>query len=245
MARIFKERTRIDRSSVVRFFDERAAKVDQVGALSAVLYQDKNPELARRRDETERALLLPKLRLDRDARVLDLGCGTGRWAEAILPHCGRYLGIDVSPGLVEVARARCAKHPHGAFRVGSVDALVLPDADAADFSHILCCGVLVYLNDDELLKTFGHITKLAATAARFVLREPVGISERLTIKEHFSEDMDQHYNAIYRTERELLEMAAPTLFVAGFTLVDSGDVYTDSTLNNRTETRQRWFLFSR
>src|ERR687884_217428 len=43
-----------------------------------------------------------------DARVLDVGCGTGRMAEALLELVprGRVLGIDASPDMVALARER-------------------------------------------------------------------------------------------------------------------------------------------
>ena len=37
--------------------------------------------------------------------VLDLGCGTGRWSMFMPEHCN-YVGIDISPRLIEVAKER-------------------------------------------------------------------------------------------------------------------------------------------
>ena len=93
--------------------------------------------------------------------------------------------------------------------------------------------------------TLNRIALVAAQKARIILREPVGIKNRLTLKEYFSEDMDQKYNAIYRTEMELLNMFDATIESVGFRLIDSGDVYQETELNNRAETKQRWFIFER
>jgi hypothetical protein len=78
-----------------------------------------------------------------------------------------------------------------------------------------------------------------------LIREPVAIEKRLTLQEHFSADMDQQYNAIYRTESELLAMFGTTMGAAGFRLIKSADVYAEPELNNRVETKQRWFLWER
>jgi SAM-dependent methyltransferase len=43
---------------------------------------------------------------DRD--VLDLGCGIGRVAAALAPHCRSVLGVDISPGMIAEARRRHA-----------------------------------------------------------------------------------------------------------------------------------------
>jgi hypothetical protein len=68
---------------------------------------------------------------------------------------------------------------------------------------------------------------------------------RLTIKEYFSSDLDQNYNAIYRTEEELLAMFDETLGCIGFHLIDSGYVYDNPGLNNREDTIQKWYFFER
>ena len=96
------EKPAIDKSAVFDFFEKRAEKVEALGPTRAVIYQDKSPDLADRRDAAEKALLYPKIELGTDDVVLDAGCGTGRWAELIIPACDFYNGIDVSPGLIQV-----------------------------------------------------------------------------------------------------------------------------------------------
>jgi ubiquinone/menaquinone biosynthesis C-methylase UbiE len=39
-------------------------------------------------------------------RVLDVGCGTGRWSKALAERGSRVWGIDASPEMVELARGR-------------------------------------------------------------------------------------------------------------------------------------------
>jgi magnesium-protoporphyrin O-methyltransferase len=47
------------------------------------------------------------------ARILDAGCGPGSFALRLAERGADVVGIDVSPALVEVARARAAGHPAG------------------------------------------------------------------------------------------------------------------------------------
>ncbi len=62
--------------------------------------------------------------------ILEVGCGTGRTHEALMrrlvlrPH--GYLGLDVTPAMVERARAR---YPHADFRTGHL--LAPPFSDAS------------------------------------------------------------------------------------------------------------------
>lgn len=49
-----------------------------------------------------------------NARVLEIGCGNGRDARAILRNTPYYTGIDTSPEMIELARE---KVPHGTFEL--------------------------------------------------------------------------------------------------------------------------------
>ncbi|MDF0729875.1 class I SAM-dependent methyltransferase [Pseudomonas entomophila] len=250
MARIYTKpgdkKPRLDKQSILDFFEKRAQKAADLGPTRAVIYQDKSLDLAERRDQAEKALLLPKLKLKGDSRVLDAGCGTGRWAEVVIPRCSSYVGVDVSPGLVEVAKQRFSTAPNAQFHVCAVDAIT-PDGEGMDlpFSQILSFGVFIYLNDDEITHALNGYLSVAGATARILFREPIAVSERLTLLEHFSDDMNQQYNAIYRTENELQELMQPTLQKHGFHQVAEGDVYSDNTLNNRVETKQKWFLWEK
>jgi ubiquinone/menaquinone biosynthesis C-methylase UbiE len=45
-----------------------------------------------------------------DLVVLDLGCGIGRVAQFVAPHCKVLLAADISPRMLEIARERLAAH---------------------------------------------------------------------------------------------------------------------------------------
>ncbi len=236
---------RIERSSVERFFQERAGKLAEVGALKAVLYQDKHPDLAQRRDAAEKTRIRPLLRLDGHERLLDVGSGTGRWTDELAGAVAYYHGIDFSAGLVEYARQRHPPGPQVGFTVASADDYTLDSLGVeAPFDVILCCGVMIYLNDEEVDRALRCMAGVCAPSARIVLREPVGISDRLTISEHYSDEMEQTYNAIYRTEEELVRRIGQELGSPGFRITGTGDVY-EAGLNNRAETVQRWFVVER
>ena len=53
--------------------------------------------------------------------VLDLGCGNGHHLLALGPEIARGIGIDVSPGMIELARARLASSPQKANLAFAVD----------------------------------------------------------------------------------------------------------------------------
>lgn len=249
MAKYFSKKTdihkpEIDLHLVQKFFDDRAKKVDKLGYKSTVIYQDNNLELVEQRDMAEKQKLLPQLLLKETDRCLDLGCGTGRWADSIVPAVSYYHGVDLSNDLLEIARNRF-KDVNNAFFTEmkcqelSFSKLLVPEK----FNKVLCFGLIMYLNDDDVRNLMTGIIDCMKDECFLLLREPIGINERLTIKEHFSDDMGQYYNAIYRTAEELIDICSSILSPYGISLVDSGAVFGDSSLNNRQETKQYWFTF--
>ncbi|HKJ02512.1 MAG TPA: class I SAM-dependent methyltransferase, partial [Longimicrobiales bacterium] len=55
--------------------------------------------------------------------VLDVGCGTGAHARALIDAGFRVDGVDLEPAFVEIAGAKC---PEGSFVVGDMTALDVP-----------------------------------------------------------------------------------------------------------------------
>ena len=51
-----------------------------------------------------------------DGLVVDLGCGSGLWAEELCQAGYDVLGVDISPAMIEIARRRA---PRARFEVGS------------------------------------------------------------------------------------------------------------------------------
>lgn len=68
--------------------------------------------------------------------LLDVGCGTGQSRRIYIKYCKRYVGVDLSPGVIELARKT---HPDSEWTVGDATKLPFPDAsfDAVAFSSVL------------------------------------------------------------------------------------------------------------
>jgi SAM-dependent methyltransferase len=235
----------LDPAAVAAFFDARASRIDEVGPMKAVIYQDKGGDLAQRRDQAEADCLMPRLALDGRQRLLDIGCGTGRWTERISSLVFAYHGIDFNEGFLAHARAAHAGLPNCRFSRVGADALSADALGEAGFDRVLCAGVSIYLNEDQLARMYSGIASIAAENCRIVFREPVGVGQRLTLRDHYSDELEHEYHAIYRTEDELLEAMRGPLLGNGFDLTGRGDVFDELDLNNRAETRQRWLVLER
>jgi cyclopropane fatty-acyl-phospholipid synthase-like methyltransferase len=235
---------RIDEDAVAAFFERRAQRIPELGPTRAVIYQDKHADLAERRDVAERQRLAPLLRLDGGQRLLDIGCGTGRWVDTLGPLVAAYHGIDLSEGLTSFARKRFAQRSHVRFTVASaVDFTLDSIGEREPFNRILVGGLLIYLNDENMGRALNCIRQaIAMEGALLLFREPVAQRDRLTIVDHFSQDLDAEYNAIYRTRDELCESFGRAFGPAGLSVISHGYVFEEDELNNRPETRQEWFL---
>ena len=77
------------------------------------------------------------------------------------------------------------------------------------------------------------------------IREPIGINERLTLKEHFSEELGDTYNAVYRTRDEIFDYLNRIFISAGYVMKEEDFLFHNTDLSNRKETAQYYFLLER
>lgn len=89
-----------------------------------------------------------------DGPVADVGCGPGH-VTAFLRDLGvAAFGIDLSPGMVEVARQ---DHPDARFEVGSMTDLDLADDSLAG---LLAWWSLIHVPDDEVPAVLAHFRRV-------------------------------------------------------------------------------------
>lgn len=91
-------------------------------------------------------------------RVLDLGCGTGGVAELVARPGVTTVGIDLAPGLIEIARARAAERGLSIdYRVGDCESLDVEDAsfDAVGSS----VGIMFSPDHEATARELARITR--------------------------------------------------------------------------------------
>lgn len=244
--RIKEKKMDIDYSRTRQFFKKRAQKFREDNPYSVTMYQDNNAELVQQRNRKEVQKLVPLLNLNKSTRVLDVACGIGRWADAVGDAVGVYCGVDFSEELVQIARKRNHRD-NCCFYVGGADEIesVILENNGQKYNLILLIGILMYLNDDDLYKTLQQIKKASSPHAVICIREPIATKERLTLKDFYSEELEDNYNAIYRTREELMEFFEKTLLPDGFTIREENFLFEEEQLNNRKETAQYYFIFER
>jgi len=242
--RIKGEKVDIDYAKTKKFFDSREEKYREDYPYVTTMYQDAHPQLTDERNRAEVSKILPLLQLDENARVLDLGCGVGRWADAIECEITEYFGVDFSAGLIQIARSRNKRH---GFRFEQMSVCDFGEYFRAHkmkrFNCLIIAGVLIYLNDSDVEELFRLFSDILAPEALVYMREPVGIQDRLTLKDFYSEELAQDYNTIYRTAgeyRHMLEKNAPD-----FAVIQADYLFDHPSLNNRKETSQYYYILKK
>jgi ubiquinone/menaquinone biosynthesis C-methylase UbiE len=91
------------------------------------------------------AAALRALAQDRLAgRVLEVGCGTGRWLDELRPFARWVVGLDLSPGMLRQARA---SNPQAGLACGQAHRLPFPDAA---FDLVFCINALHHFDQPEV-----------------------------------------------------------------------------------------------
>jgi ubiquinone/menaquinone biosynthesis C-methylase UbiE len=104
----------------------------------------------------DRAMLASFAELVRGRPVADIGCGTGR-VTAFLSGLGTDVsGIDLSPGMIAVAREQ---YPELRFEVGSMLNLDLPDGT---LGGVLAWYSAIHVPDDQLPLAFAEFRRILA-----------------------------------------------------------------------------------
>jgi SAM-dependent methyltransferase len=124
-----------DPAAIGAMFD-RAVAMDEICSVAIYALGDASL-LAAATDEVVDALAGEGV-LQQTTRVLEIGCGTGRFAAALAPRVAAYHGIDVSAGMVEAARQRTA----------SLENVRIDRCNGHDFAFVASTSVDVVLAID-------------------------------------------------------------------------------------------------
>ena len=107
--RIYGKSIDINTEAVQKFYDKRAGLVEERG-WGAISLGDEDHAIAGKVFQYDRDSLFPRLNVALSTRVLELGCGMGRWAKIVLPYCGHYCGVDFSGEMLKAAEKICADY---------------------------------------------------------------------------------------------------------------------------------------
>ena len=154
------------------YWEDRARRFAGEGAgLAAVCAYGMPGFYNRVIDLEQRLALAPWLKVSPGARILDVGCGVGRWSRLLATRGAKVTGVDISPTMIEEARRRAlddgvADRCH--FAVSDISALAVE----GEFDLVLGVTVLQHILDPGALRAAleGMVARVAPTG-RMVLLE--------------------------------------------------------------------------
>ena len=99
--------------------------------------------------------------------VLDLGSGTGCWAEFFAHDFSKVVAVEASMPLFEALKERCRSYPH----VRSVHGSVMSFEPEGPYSLIFLGGLLMYLNTREVTVLLRRLVPFLAEGGMILCRE--------------------------------------------------------------------------
>jgi SAM-dependent methyltransferase len=109
--------------------------------------------------------------------VLELGCGTGYFTRELARSGADIIAIDVSPELLEIARANCSA-PNVHYQIQNAYALSYSDAV---FDSVVGSSVLHHLEVEEALRDIYRVLKPAGTIS---FTEPNMLNPQIAIQKN-------------------------------------------------------------
>jgi SAM-dependent methyltransferase len=108
---------------------------------------------------------IARMDLNSDARVLDVGCGSG-WATRLIAETavnGRVVGIDISDEMIALAQSSSSAFSNVDFKVASAETLPFNDGE---FTHAFSMESLYYYSN--MSTALNEIYRVLASRGRFV-----------------------------------------------------------------------------
>ena len=115
--------------------------------------------------KSEEKAILPYIPITPNSKVLDLGCGDGRWGQILAGSCKKYVGVDVSQKMLENAK-KIVTNKNTTFICQPSQEYISDEK----FDFILMIGLLTYLNDEDIEKLSINCRKMLAKNGRLIVR---------------------------------------------------------------------------
>ena len=247
--RIIGDNVEINYSETLKFFEDRGAKMNLKYLYNLTMYQDSNPDIVIERDIYEKSKVGPLLKLNKNDKVLDIGCGVGRWGEEVLNHGAQYVGIDFSSNLISLAQNNLSKFDNEEYDLincsfQEIMTYIKKSKIELPYNKIICTGFFMYLNDNDIIDGLINLVELIYEDCLIYIKESISMNDRLTLNKFFSKELKAEYGAIYRSKAEYDVLWEKTLIKHNFK-VDFEDYLYSSELNNRKETSQYLYILHR
>jgi len=174
-------RFRIDRGSIKKllrkilrikennwFYDQNHKFNINIDEVKKYFDSVKSTPLSREGEKIEEETIIDLIKIKPGMKILDLGCGEGRWAKTLENKNIKYVGVDFSKGLIAKAKNRNI--------MGDVIFIVKPVQDFISeekFDLIFLFGLIPYMNDGEIRQLSKNCRFMLKNGGRLILRDVI------------------------------------------------------------------------
>jgi ubiquinone/menaquinone biosynthesis C-methylase UbiE len=109
--------------------------------------------------------------------ALDVGCGTGVFSRLLAKRSDRVVALDLSPRMIEVAKARSKHDPNIEFQVADATKWAFP---IGEFDCVVSIATLHHLPIEDTLRKMRQALKTGGTLAILDLYESAGLADLFT-----------------------------------------------------------------
>jgi len=193
---------------IFNYWEEDKGKSFRINSQVVEHWFDKTQSLVFSEESAkEEELIIKKLILnDSNTKILDLGCGDGRYAKIFLHNVKKYIGVDISNNFItknkEHIKSSKLEFYHLAAHLFTY---------SEKFDYILMIGLLTYMNDDEINQMCHNCSKMLKEDGKIIVRNVVNNEEK---RKYFDDKYfflkhifkSPRYQIIRRTEKEVVEV---------------------------------------
>lgn len=224
---------KINEENIKQFWDTRA-KTHKINTNLTNLEEDnKLQELKLRLEEEKIDKYIPVLK---GKKVLDLGGGWGYWGMKFAKTAEKVTVIDYCKKLIDEGRRIAKKDNINNISFICCNATKMPVKTKYDV--IFISGLMIYLDNQSFIAVLQRLFLVSHPGTILVLRDGTALKKEFIV-DKYSEELKTHYNAIYRT-RAVYKKAFKLFW---FKSCNDEDMFKDSKLNKRKETRLRIYKF--
>lgn len=138
---------------------------------------------------------LENIPLNRNMKILELGCGAGRWGIALAPYVAQYVGVDLNAMVIDKANENSKHLNNVCFIVKDAEDFLAETDNVFDLVYV--AGISLYYSDHALQNLVCSIFKHLSPAGQLV--------ERTTTSPEAHFINRKNYFALFRNDKSLIK----------------------------------------
>ena len=182
----------IDNKKNIAFWNKEAEKSRSNDKAFAGMLMSERKFAAIYRCEAEESRLLSIFFPTPTTKILEIGSGGGRWGFFFADKVGSYLGLDISPSMIEIAEEERVRRKLNNISFECNDLLEFDTEERFDLIYF--SGVLQYMDDAIVTKSIAKASKLLSDDGYIISRDSIQTIERV--------EKAGDYPVVYRTTEE-------------------------------------------